>query len=161
MPEWLTPVIGIIGVIIGVGITEIRQWIERKEKYQALIFEKRLKVHQEAYSLCYQLKSNIYLLQNNKILQKTKKQHDKCVRDIERISNWWLDNCLYLDKKSQDMILNTLFYSTNQIDSIMEDKKDEVLEKFMEEQFKETLDSIARGVGVKYLPEIKGQLKSI
>jgi len=161
MPAWLTPVIGIIGVIIGVGITEIRQWMERKEKYQTLIFERRLKVHQEAYSLCYRLELNIHLLQKNEMLQKTKKQYDKCVDDAKRINDWWLDNCLYLDKKSQEMILNTLFYSTKQIDSIMEDKKDEVLEKFMEEQFKVTLDSIAKGVGVKYLPEIKEQLKSV
>ena len=57
--------------------------------------------------------------------------------------------------------METVLLSTKQIDSIMEGKEDEVLEKFLDGQFEETLNSIAKGVGVKYLPEIKEKLKSI
>jgi len=59
------------------------------------------------------------------------------------------------------MILISISLSTKQIDSFMDDKEDETLENSAEKQFTETLDTIAAGVGVNYLPKIKEVPKSI
>lgn len=55
MSDWVAPVIGLIGVILGVSISEYRYWRESKERYRIITFEKRLETHQEALSRFYRL----------------------------------------------------------------------------------------------------------
>jgi len=153
MPEWITAIIGLAGVVIGVGITEFRRWMERKERYKEMVFEKRLNVHQEAYYLCCKLMIALHLL---KVVEK--KNNTDCVKAVARIHDWWPHKCLYLDNHSQGLILEVLRLSTHQVDNIMEGKIDEVLDVHIDRMFNKTLECIARGIGVKYLPDIREQI---
>lgn len=139
MPEWLNPVIGIIGVIIGVGITEIRQWIERKEKYQALIFEKRLKVHQEALAYCY-------LAYHSINSDKEKQEKDNKISEMEK---WWENNCLLLDEKSRRKMLDLIGEARSYIHGFEKSQT-----RYLQ-TFRETLKTIAEGIGTKHLIELK------
>jgi len=53
MEDWITALIGFLGVILGTGIQEYRQWRERKEEYQRMVFLKRLDAHQKAFEWCH------------------------------------------------------------------------------------------------------------
>ena len=49
--DWFPAVMTLVGVLIGVGIQELRFWHERKDKYKDMVFEKRLAAYQGAYYL--------------------------------------------------------------------------------------------------------------
>jgi hypothetical protein len=53
MPEWGIVLIGVADLIVGVIITKSRHWLDRRQRFQVMTFEKRLQAHQEAYRLCF------------------------------------------------------------------------------------------------------------
>ena len=80
----------IIGVIIGAAITGISNYftnkmsINRDEKL--LLFERRMEISQKAYALIHELWTKYYLEKNLPIWEKAQK--------------WYVNNCFYLDPKS-------------------------------------------------------------
>lgn len=55
MPNWAVVLIGVSSLILGVAITEIGRWLERRERYKVLSFEKRLEAHQQALTWCLKI----------------------------------------------------------------------------------------------------------
>ncbi|MCF7811597.1 hypothetical protein K9N50_11480 [bacterium] len=85
--------IGILGVLFGVIITTLGNWIiakrQQSDQFRLAAIDKRLKAHQDAFCLCIQLINSF----------------DK-VDLLQSIANksweWWSSNCLYLDEKSSN-----------------------------------------------------------
>ncbi|HUT68673.1 MAG TPA: hypothetical protein VMW86_09035, partial [Dehalococcoidales bacterium] len=91
MPEWGIALIGVAGLIVGAIITEARHWLDRRQRFQVMTFEKRLQTHQEALSYCYKLYHSF----------NSRKDEDEKYRTINEIQEWWESNCLLLDEKSR------------------------------------------------------------
>jgi hypothetical protein len=86
MEEWIAALIGFLGVILGVGIQEFRRWRESREKYQVVIFPKRLEAHQKAFEWCQKLNVALNSRKANEI-------HEVATK----FRKWWNANCFYLD----------------------------------------------------------------
>ncbi len=137
MPDWLVPILTLIGVILGAGISEFRHYRESKERYREMTFEKRLLAHQEALSWCYKLSD---------ILNTEKKE---AVFDIVgRMRTWFADNCLFLDDVSRVEIIdlsNQAFVYASGYD----EKHSDIFVKLGE-----TREAIIRGIGIQHMPDI-------
>ncbi len=59
MPEWGIALIGVGGLIAGAIISEIRHWLDRKQRFRVMTFEKRLETHQAALSQIQKLRHSI------------------------------------------------------------------------------------------------------
>lgn len=53
--DWITPLVGFLGLAIGFGYQEYKIRHERKDKYKDMVFGKRLESHQGAYYQCHRL----------------------------------------------------------------------------------------------------------
>jgi hypothetical protein len=139
MIDWFTPVIGLSGVVLGVGITEVRRWLESKNIYRKVTFEKRLAVHQEALGQSYLL---------GRIISSQIDDEEKITK-VREIEKWWNNNCLYLDEKSCRKMFNLVFDSFEHINGLSESQN------AIYRKLRETRIVIARGIGVKHLPEVR------
>lgn len=139
MPEWGIAIIGVAGVVVGVIITEIRHWLDRRQRFQVMTFEKRLKAHQEAFSLCYEL---------NNILNVGKNDNEKHIV-IDKVQKWWENNCLLLDEVSRQKIFSLTGAAYEHVLGYAE-KHSTVFVKITE-----TRNAIVRGIGAKHLPEMQ------
>ncbi len=87
----LSPVFGLIGVLVGAGIsTKLQERLASLERSHALrmaALEKRLSVHQRAYSLW------------NKVMGQIHK--DGLPNAINECQDFWNENCLYLAPESR------------------------------------------------------------
>jgi len=137
MPEWVTPIIGLVGVFIGVGITEFRLWRESEERYRIITFEKRLVIHQEALSNCYRVYHHIFS-------RKTQEKKNTAINEME---NWWENNCLLLDEKSRRKTLDFIGDARDYANKITESQSE-----FMRTN-REALNAISQGIGIKHLKE--------
>jgi len=136
------------GALIGSLTTWFIQWSQNKEKYQQMAFEKRLQVHQQAYALCGTLLGTTF----------TKSSTEEAVA---KVGDWYYNNCLYLDSNSRE----ALWKLTRTVQEYTAKHGPFVADIITREQFDdhvamrdlqvETQNIIARGVGVKYIPEIK------
>ena len=101
--DWVTAVIGLVGVIVGVGIQEFRIWRERKDKYKDMVFEKRLDAHQGAYYWCMTL---------FELMLPPKLMKDGGVKvaaeETLKATDWLNKNALYLDEDSR-VVMNLFF----------------------------------------------------
>lgn len=64
--DWFPAVMTLIGVLVGVGIQELRIWRERKDKYKDMVFEKRLDAHQEGH---YRIAKLVMAMMPNQIMK--------------------------------------------------------------------------------------------
>ena len=148
MPDWVLYVIGLIGVVVGAAITEFRQWMDRRERYQVMTFEKRLDAHQTALCWCHKLD------------QALNSQNPK---DISRVAGqareWWSENCLFLDEESRKSMIPAIHYSYQYATEIEHPDKYEP-EMRMGHHVWNYIDNsrkaIMEGIGTKYLPEMRG-----
>ncbi len=149
MTEWWVPLVGLFGVFAGVGITEFRLWMERKDRYKIMTFEKRLQVHQEAYRLCM---DKAMLL--NELHAKGLQASEKFLKSHNEAKEWLNHNCLYLDTRSWRAAINAFFAASIYGRDIAEQRQtvDKAYE-YARSEFTKCLSSIAKGVGAKYLPE--------
>jgi hypothetical protein len=93
----LTPLVGfagaLLGALLGAHITAKAQLKisekEREDRLKLAALDKRLEVHQKAYTLWHD------------ILWATGLPETRG-ETIEKCQEWWLENCLYLDKKSME-----------------------------------------------------------
>ena len=83
----LAAFIGLLGAAIGAIITLYISGQERIQRFKLVAIEKRLKVHQEAFGLCYKMYQN-------------PKQKD-AAEVFNECRLWWIGNNLYLEPKSR------------------------------------------------------------
>ncbi len=84
----ITAISGIIGVLIGSYITFKKLIYERKDKYLFAALDQKLKAHQEALNLCWDLPSMAHNSGNN----------DAYLKKCEK---WFRENCLYLEPEAR------------------------------------------------------------
>jgi hypothetical protein len=145
MADWLTPIIGLGGVILGAGISEYRRWREGKEQYRVLTFERRLKTHQEALVQVSRLYNSF-----SSYIDFTIRASDKLEMletSIDKAEEWWSDNCLYLDEVTREKFSDLLIALRDFL--ITKDVGD-----LPYGLFDETRDAITNGIGVEHLPRI-------
>ena len=138
MTELMIALIGFLGVILGVAIQEFRIWRERNEFYHSIIFKERLERHQKAFEWCHKL--NVALNSHNA---------DKINKIARDFRDWWDGNCFYLDEKSRDLIIPLINYAHLYARKETDSGK-------VWDYFNKALDSLPKGIGVKYLPEMRG-----
>jgi hypothetical protein len=82
--------VALIGAVVGAAITATVQWVnserDRRHRLRTTAIDKRLAVHQEAYSLWRKIKA---------AANKPDGQDIGAV--VIECQNWWENNCLYLD----------------------------------------------------------------
>ena len=93
MPEWGIALVGTGSALAGVIITLIFHLIDNRQRFRVMTFEKRLKTHQEAISLCYELRRVLSIVD----------EKEKYI-EIRKIETWWESNCLSLDKRSRHLV---------------------------------------------------------
>jgi TPR repeat protein len=137
--EWITGLFTLLGAAIGAGISEYRNWRERKNRLRIMTFEKRLEAHQKAYYWCHKL---------NEVLNISNKS------EIHRISNeareWWNNNSLYLDAVSRSKMVGLFNLAHMYAD-------DHESGNYVWERLWETFKAIVSGIGFEYLPEEASQ----
>jgi hypothetical protein len=146
MQEWIAPVVGLIGVVLGAGISEFRHWRENKEQYRVMTFEKRLKIYQEALSWFYRLNSNLNLY--DAFIEKSSERKDNLIKTIDKVDEWWKNNCLLLDERTRQKIVDLLLLLRDHVGF------EKSYDKTVHASLWEMRDKIIRGIGVRHLPEI-------
>jgi hypothetical protein len=146
MVDWLTPTIGFVGVALGAGISEYRRWRDNKDQFRVLTFEKRLKIHQQAFAhLC---KMGLKLSAYKNLKDSPTNEYQKTLKSsTDSAYEWYLDNCLSLDEVTQNKFIEFIIEAEHY--SIFKDssKKSDML-------FDEVRKAITQGIGVQHLPEI-------
>jgi hypothetical protein len=157
--DWLTPLVGFLGLGIGLGYQEYRIRRERKDKYKDMIFEKRVEAHQGAYYRCYRLQE--FLLPYRLVKDGGTKALDG---EFYKYKDWLNKNALYLDGVSRIKIHMFLYYAVKTGRKYGDKQwiknmnvKEQTLE--LNRNLAETLESIQKGIGVKYLPEEEIQIE--
>lgn len=79
---------GFIGVVVGSYITIKKLKHERSDKYLLAALELKLKAHQEAYNLCWDLPSSAHKSSGS----------DQHLKNCEK---WYRENCLYLEPEAR------------------------------------------------------------
>jgi hypothetical protein len=151
--DWLTGVMGIIGVVVGAGIQEFRLWRERKDRYKDMVFEKRLEAHQGAYYWCKKL---LGVTMPHKLM---KEGGLKTVNEKLGEATEWLDkNTLYLDRKSVLGVSDFFLYVGRTSLKYKDEKgrsgvniKEET--RRLAESWWAVSSSLQKGMGVEYLPK--------
>ena len=116
-----------------------------------MAFEKRLQVHQEAYRLCMDAGLLVNELSSKGIeaAEKFNKLHDEA-------KGWLNCNCLYLGPQSEKAFLDAFFAASIYGRDFAEQRP--TINKSLEyakTEVRKGLKFIAKGVGVKYIPDIK------
>ncbi len=142
--EWLAPVSGLLGVVIGLGYSQLARWQERKERFQVMTFEKRLEAYQKAYYWCYSLHSSIGI----NIATVTHRIADEALE-------WCKSSCLYLDEETRKEMYGVINGSFR-YHGVDEATKREILN-----QFDTAYDAIRSGIGREYLPKVKDKLSEL
>ena len=147
MSEWGIALIGVAGLVMGVIITESRHWLDRKQRYRIMTFEKRLEAHQTAFYWCQQLNQ---ILNNGE----PSKIHSTAVEARE----WWKGNCLFLDNNSRTK-MHGLF---NLVHSYANEKQRPVqqavnLGDAVWNRLDESFKAIMEGIGTEYLSDVRSK----
>lgn len=150
--DWFPAFMTLVGVLVGVGVQELRIWREKKDKYKDMVFGKRLDVHQGAYYQCRKL--TIVMMPFN--LMKVGGV-DAAIKEIWEAMDWMNKNALYLDEDSREKMDEFQIYANNTASKYVSEKErkninTEEEEKKLGENLREVLSCIQRGVGAKYLP---------
>lgn len=143
-PLWVS-VFGLIGTVLGSGITVISQILlkknERLNVFRLVAAEKRLEAHQKAFMLWNELFSNIH-------------NDDGLSSIIFRCQDWWNKNCLYLDPKSREAF--KMAYLTASIFNSIP-KSDNKLKKDNFKIIEKTGELLVRGVDLPTIGEFEGK----
>jgi hypothetical protein len=166
MPEWALAIAVVIGTIIGASIGEFRHWRESKERYHVITFEKRLETHQEAFKYCFEINEFLGLMRGGDL---------QALEDFKKVivdaKGWWFSHCLYLDDSSRNIlpdVFEVALINAEELSKELDKAKKPDIETLAaiksnakaKTKIAEAIVCIIKGIGVKYLPEIKKQLKS-
>jgi len=159
--DWVTAVIGFIGVVVGAGIQEFRIWRERRDKYKDMVFQKRLDAHQGAHYWCDRL---VKSMMPHRLMKA--EGVGVATREFWEAQEWLRKNTLYLDEGSRDKLLVFFLYVAETIMKYKDEGqrrninvKEEA--RRLSKNGAAVLHSIERGIGFKYLPERKISSESI
>ena len=159
--DWLSAVIGLVGVLAGLGVGQFTISRERKDRYKNMVFQKRLDAHQGAYYWCMRLTA---LMRPDRLMREGGVR-----RAIEK--NWealeWLNkNALYLDNNSRLKMMGFVRYIGETSLKYKDEKwrtevriKEETLNVLM--RGGEVAAAVEKGIGVDYLPKQKILAESI
>jgi hypothetical protein len=159
--DWFTPLVGFLGVAIGLGFQELKIRRERKDKYKDMVFERRLDAHQGAFYECMRL---LKFVMPDKLV--VEGGVAVAIEETMEAHEWLNKNALYLDGDSRTKV-SALF---NYICETAIKYKDEKWRKNINigeetrkliDNLSEALGCIERGIGVEYLPERKKLIESI
>ncbi len=160
MSDWIAPIIGFIGVIIGVAIVEIRLWRERKEKYQVITFEKRLEVHQQAFAWCMKI-ANLLGQSYGEISRDEASMFAITLDKLYNEANdWWGNNCLYLDDDSRYGMFTAIGLPLDRAEQLVNNIRE--TNEFVQQArdtVKKTIRHITKGIGSEHLPDIDREFK--
>lgn len=88
----LSGFIGVIGTVLGVAVSQLTQLSiteqEERAKFRLAALDKRLEVHQKAYTLWQELMSSLY-------------DEDRRSNAIRECETFFKNNCLYIDEKAR------------------------------------------------------------
>jgi len=153
--DWFPAVMTLVGLLVGVGVQELRFWRERKDKYRDMVFEKRVDAHQGAYYRFGRLP---------RFMAPSALMKDGGVRalaeELCEYEEWVSKNALYLDGGSRTKIHMFFGYAIQKAKKYKDEewvKNIDVGEEKMElyKNMVEVQVAIRRGIGVEYLPEEK------
>ena len=157
--DWFTPLVGAIGLLIGLGYHEYRIRRERKDKPADMVFERRLDAHQEVYC---RLKGLLGFMSPDQLMKEggtktLRKELLECCKCVDR-------NALYLARDCRREIVKFFDYVRKRGNRYEDEEwvKSVDVKKEMDELLHNmtvVLDSVEKGVGVKYLPEEKMRLE--
>ena len=91
---------GIVGIIIGSYITFKRFKYEKSYRYFFSALDQKLKAHQEAYNLSWDLPSAAH-------------KSEKDVSYIQECEKWYRENCLYLELEARDAFFKAYRTASN------------------------------------------------
>lgn len=160
MTEWIAPIMGLIGVLVGMGIVEIRLRREQKERYQVMTFEKRLEAHQQAFAWCTKI-SNLLGQTYGDASSVEVNEHTTALNILyNEATEWWWNNCLYLDKNSRISVFDAIGLPLDRAEQLTEgvNPTDEFIQQ-SRDTIKKAIRHITKGIGVKYLPDIDRESK--
>lgn len=135
-------VIGLIGILLGIAATSFFKWIDRKERFKVMTFEKRLAVHQRAHYWNQRIYHELSLRDAN-MLRET----------VSEAQEWWNDNCLLLDDKSRKSMIS-VFNSTNRYAGGLEHPELTTGTERVWDALYTNLEDIIRGIGVEHLSRV-------
>ncbi len=111
-------VIGFIGLIIGSTISSVTSIVISKESRKGQLavasLEKRLEVHQTAYSIWRNLISSVH-------------NEEKLSEILTTAQDWWEKHCLYLDPESREAFRASIFSAIIHKDLLEEPRSKESL----------------------------------
>lgn len=127
------PLIAIIGIIIGSGLTFIfNRYLSKMSFKQQLLLsnlDKKLEAHQEAFAIWWDIRSNVH-------------EKDEIFGVVIKAQEWWKNNCLYLLPKSRAAFYNCLVFATNHRDYIDSHKRDRNNIKEIDDKIQDSWDII-------------------
>jgi len=137
--------IGFLGAILGAGIVTFTHWIiskkDRINQLRLAALEKRLSVHQEAYTLWTELFWNLH---NEKDLPNI----------VMKCQDWWYKNCLYLDPKSRESFKLSCHLA---FDFSSIPRNNSKLRKDSFKQIRKAGEDIVKGVDLPTIGEYEGK----
>lgn len=152
MPDWVLATIGPVCLLLGFGVSELRQWRQERDRYKFMTFEKRLTVHQEAYKLT----SDIGQLFFDLLTGEGMPSGGELGPDVADMRKWWRGNCLWLDKASRKIFLDFI----NSVERYAESYDSEDAQKCFD-LVETTTKTIVRGIGEQYLPDVHPKSKKV
>ena len=160
MSDWIAAIMGLVGVIFGVAIVEIRLWRERKERYQVITFEKRLEVHQQAFAWCMKIVNLLGQTYGDASSAEVNMHTIALNKLYNEATEWWWSNCLYLDENSRLNMFDAIGLPLDRAEQLVNNMKptDEFIQQ-SRDTLRETMRNINKGIGAKYLPDIDKEFK--
>jgi hypothetical protein len=164
MADWVTPVVGLGGVIVGGLLGLLPYWLSRSDQYRIMTFEKRLQAYQEAYALVHEVHHNyneVTLYKDPIDGEIMSEKLESLFTAVTKATNWYFSNLLYVDENTRNKFAFFLArYRTHvyhkTIKSQAELVKELKDEKATYESIFDVYAAIGKGVGIKHLPQVKG-----
>ncbi len=95
MPDWIVALTGLLGAVIGALIAEISHWADRRQRFRAMILEKRLEIYQEMAAYCFKIANFIGALDKEK-----KESIENLFNGNKDLQNYANEHFLYIDDRS-------------------------------------------------------------
>lgn len=135
-------VIGLIGILLGIAAASFFKWIDRKERFKVMTFEKRLAVHQRAHYWNQRIYHELSSRDANKLRE-----------TVREAQEWWNDNCLLLDDESCKSMIS-VFNSTNRYAGGLEHPNLATGTERVWDTLDTNLEDIIRGIGAEHLGRV-------